>query len=349
AYRHPAWVAIAGVSHIDTQEHPDGHYCLASVKYAKQFVSMFADMSVIISQDDKAKVGLGVLAVGQTFRTLQSINEPVVVADHDFPIGYGQKLISSVYLIIKPNKLNDELRTGELAIFICSQALLKFDLDYLSVRTHAPEQSKYNPVERRMPTLSGKLAEILCDTWSRDLIFGKHVHAQYIDTFMNPFDDLQFKGTEKEKIEELKRQEKQKKKYKKKDEESDIPECFILWSWIESHYNLCAYFVNIKKCKNINCCRTFRAKEAMKFLECYNGFLPPVTRAKDGHYANPIHMLQYYDLLKILGYDFYCPSFEKNSYSRFCCPTCQKYFPTLAFLINHKKAVHPSVRGRPKA
>ncbi|CAG8752264.1 16048_t:CDS:2, partial [Cetraspora pellucida] len=114
-------VAVAGVSRTDTQEHPDGHYCLASVKYVRQFASMFADMSVIISQDDKAKVGLRVPAVGQTFRTLQSINEPVVVSDHDFLIGYEQKLIPSVYLMIKPNELTDELRTGQLAIFIRPQ------------------------------------------------------------------------------------------------------------------------------------------------------------------------------------------------------------------------------------
>ena len=79
---------------------------------------MFANMSVIISQDDKAKVGLGIPAVDQIFQTLQSINEPVSVADHDFPIGCRQKLISSVYLIIKLNELKDELRTGQLIIFI---------------------------------------------------------------------------------------------------------------------------------------------------------------------------------------------------------------------------------------
>ena len=34
------------------------------------------------------------------------------------------------------------------------------NLDYLTVRTHAPGQSAYNPVERSMATLSGKLAGI---------------------------------------------------------------------------------------------------------------------------------------------------------------------------------------------
>src|SRR6266498_2140560 len=108
AHHHPAWIAVAGISRADTQEHIDGHYCLASVKYARQFTSVFADASIIISQDDKAKVGLGVPAVGQTFRILQLVNEPVNVADHDFPTGYGQKLILSIYLMITLSELKDD-------------------------------------------------------------------------------------------------------------------------------------------------------------------------------------------------------------------------------------------------
>ncbi|PKY56565.1 hypothetical protein RhiirA4_476956 [Rhizophagus irregularis] len=75
-----------------TYRNTDGHYCLASVKSARQFATVFADNAVIISQDDKAKIGLGVLA-----------------------------LIPSVYLMIKPNELNDELQTGQLAIFVRRQ------------------------------------------------------------------------------------------------------------------------------------------------------------------------------------------------------------------------------------
>src|SRR4051812_11750030 len=36
----------------------------------------------------------------------------------------------------------------------------KLDLDYLTMRTHAPGQSAYNPVERSMASLSSKLAGI---------------------------------------------------------------------------------------------------------------------------------------------------------------------------------------------
>jgi hypothetical protein len=90
------------------------------------------------------------------------------------------------------------------------QFFKKLDLDYLSVRTHTSGQSKYNPIERGMATLSCKLAgitlpidhfgvhlnsqgkitnpelatqnfryagEALCNIWSQDSIFGKYVDA----------------------------------------------------------------------------------------------------------------------------------------------------------------------------
>lgn len=435
AHHHPAWVAVAGVSRTETRDHPDGHYCLASVKCAKQFATVFSDMSVIISQDDKAKIGLGVPAVGRTFDTLQSINEPVCVADHDFPAGNGQKLIPSVYLMIKPNESSDELRTGKLAIFVRRQWSLgtsslthmqdlesltldpqyddilkingeirpiwvllvdggpdenprhfkniktychlfqKFDLDYLSIRTHAPGQSKYNPVERGMATLSGKLAgitlpvghfgahldtqgkvinpelalqnfkyagEALCNIWRRDLIFGRSVDARYVEEFVNPFENLQFEGTDKEKV----GQKKQRKK--KQEKENDPAESFVPWSWIENHCNLCQYSLDIKRCTNTSCCGPPRAKEAMDFLQLNNGFLPPITKARDGHYTNSIHLLEYYDLLKIPGYDSNCPSIDQTAYYRLCCSECNKYFPTLSYMTNHKKTMHPASRGRPK-
>lgn len=105
-----------------------------------------------------------------------------------------------------------------------------FDLDYLSIRTHASGQSAYNPVERSMATLSQKLAgitlpidkygshfnsqgqvndselamknfrytgEALCALWECDSIFGKPVIVQYTDQKSSPFDDIIFPGSEK--------------------------------------------------------------------------------------------------------------------------------------------------------
>ncbi|CAG8632805.1 7651_t:CDS:2 [Gigaspora margarita] len=59
----PTWVSVASVSHTETHEYPDTYYCFVFIKYAKQFASFFADISIIISQDDKTKIGLGVSAI----------------------------------------------------------------------------------------------------------------------------------------------------------------------------------------------------------------------------------------------------------------------------------------------
>ncbi|CAJ0835274.1 1278_t:CDS:2 [Entrophospora sp. SA101] len=233
------WVAVAGVSCAETRDHPNGHYCLASVKCAKQFATVFADMSVVISQDDKAKIGLGVPAVGRTFHTLQSVHEPVCVADHDFPVGNLESLtldpqyddvlktngeIRPIWVLLVDGGPDENLRHLKNIKTYC-QLFRKFDLDYLTVRTHAPGQSKYNPVERGMATLSGKLAgitlpidhygthlniqgkvinpdlalqnfryagEALCNIWHHDLIFGKSVDARYVEELVNPFENLQF-------------------------------------------------------------------------------------------------------------------------------------------------------------
>ena len=100
------------------------------------------------------------------------------------------------------------------------------------MRTHVSGQSKYNPVKRGMTTLSRKLAgitlpidhfgthldtqgkvinpelalqnfryagEVFCDIWRHDLIFGRSVNAQYVEELANPFENLEFRGTEKEK------------------------------------------------------------------------------------------------------------------------------------------------------
>ncbi|CAG8596260.1 7297_t:CDS:2 [Gigaspora margarita] len=211
AHHHPVWVAVSGVSRTETRDHPDGHYCLASVKCAKQFASLFANVSVIISQDDKAKVGLGVPAVSQTFSTLQSINEPVKVADHDFSAEFRQiaifvhrqwsfgtsslthmqdlQCLTQDPLYDEALKTNSEIRPIWMLLVdegpdenprhlknikIYCQIFKKFNLDYLSVRMHAPGQSKYNPVKWGMATLSGKLAGI---TLPIDH-FGTHLDTQ---------------------------------------------------------------------------------------------------------------------------------------------------------------------------
>ncbi|GBB86655.1 hypothetical protein RclHR1_13020001 [Rhizophagus clarus] len=153
--------------------------------------------------------------------------------------------------------------------------------------------------------------ESLCDIWHKDLIFGKSVNAWYVKEFTNPFENIEFEGTDKEKEEGRKQQK------KKQQDENDILECFVPWSWIENHCNLCQYSLNIKHCTNASCCEPPCVKEATELLLLNNSFLPPIMKAKDRHFINPIHLLEYYDLLKIPRYDSHCPSLDQTTYPRF--------------------------------
>ncbi|CAG8826945.1 19993_t:CDS:2, partial [Gigaspora rosea] len=60
---HDSKIGLASVARTDMKPHIDEHYCLASVKVARVFTEVFAKDSIIISQNNKAKVGLGVPAV----------------------------------------------------------------------------------------------------------------------------------------------------------------------------------------------------------------------------------------------------------------------------------------------
>ena len=236
------------------------------------------------------------------------------------------------------------------------------DLDYFTIRTHAPGQSAYNPVERSMATLSKKVAGItlpidhfgthldsqgkvrdrelglrnfeyagqaLANLWRKDPIFGKPVLAEYIDRSKNPFADVIFPKIEGES--------------QGYNEES---EPLVPWSWIENHCLICQYSLDIRKCDDFSCCLPKRAEEAAALLSVNNGFLPPVIKGKDGHFLNAIHTLEYFDRIKIPGYDAHLSSLSADTHARRCCTTCNKYFPTVAFLTKHKKFAHPSPTRR---
>ncbi|GBC10440.1 hypothetical protein RclHR1_09630004 [Rhizophagus clarus] len=226
------------------------------------------------------------------------------------------------------------------------QLFQKFDLDYLTIRTHVPGQSKYNLVKRGMATLSRKLAGITLpvdyfgsylNTQGKVIDLEKSVDAQYVKELTNPFENIEFEGIDKKK----KKGENNKKRNNKMKMIYQNVLC-------RSHCNLCQYSLNIKRYTNASCCESPRAKEATELLLLNNGFLPLIMKAKNRHFTNSIHLLEYYDLLKIPGYDSHCPSLDQTTYSRHCCTVYNKYFPTLAYLTKHKKAMHLASQGRSK-
>ena len=108
---------------------------------------------------------------------------------------------------------------------------------------------------------------------------------------------------------------------------------------------MCQYSLDIKKCRNFHCCLLKRYEEAAILLTENNGFLSPVTKGKDEHFLNPLHILKYCDKLKIPRYNIHYFSISSNTYTRLCCPVCNSYFLTLSILALYKKSQHPKRRG----
>src|SRR5581483_9003630 len=151
--------------------------------------------------------------------------------------------------------------------------------------------------------------------WERDPIFGKPVTVQYIDQKSSPFSDIVFPESDK-----------------KSTDESAVP-----WKWLENYVKICLYSLDIKKCENPSCCLPKRHEEVAILLAENNGFLPPLIKGKDGHFLNPLHILEYGDKLKIPGYDAHCPSISSDTYARLYCSDCGAYFPKLSLVILHRK------------
>ena len=89
-----------------------------------------------------------------------------------------------------------------------------------------------------------------------------------------------------------------------------------------------------------------RDEEATTVLSVNDSFLPLVIKGKDGHFLNAIHTLEYFDSFKIPGYDAHLPSLSIDTYARCSCSICNKYFPTIAFLVKHKKFAHSSTQTK---
>ncbi|RIB29153.1 hypothetical protein C2G38_2156113 [Gigaspora rosea] len=302
-------VSVTGDSRDETKDHLDEHYCLASIKGARKFAQAFLDTSIIISQDNKAKIGLGTSPITHA----EDISS--LVSDNQYSgILKINNNVKPIWISLVDGGPDENPRHFKNIQSYC-KLFRKFDLDYLTICMHAPGQSKYNPVERSMFTLSGKLARIilpinhfgnhldsqgkvidtelatqnlryagtmLCDIWCRDPIFGKRVNATYVDEATDPFINLEFAYEEREKDEIEKRNE--------KDKGTNTPaDISVSWLWIEKHCNIYQYSLDIKRYNNLNlnCCKPAKAQEAMDFLQLFNGFLPPVTKAQDGHYINP--------------------------------------------------------------
>ena len=79
------------------KKHPDGHFAMASVMFTRELANLFGDNHVFfLSQDDKARVPLGLPISKKQTAILMHLEYKVMLPDHDFPIGEKHKLIKMV-------------------------------------------------------------------------------------------------------------------------------------------------------------------------------------------------------------------------------------------------------------
>ena len=89
--------------------HEDSHFAAATIEYLKDLAILFGSKSVfVMSQDDKARVPLGIPAAKRQAPILMHLEYRIELPDHDFVIADKHKLIPSVYgaLIFKNEQLS---------------------------------------------------------------------------------------------------------------------------------------------------------------------------------------------------------------------------------------------------
>jgi len=102
------------------KDHADAHFAAACINYLKDLaVLMGPECSFFLSQDDKARIPLGLPAASKQAPLLMHIEYCIQLPDHDWVVAERHKLIPSVYAacLIKKDKV---CYSGPTAVFIRS-------------------------------------------------------------------------------------------------------------------------------------------------------------------------------------------------------------------------------------
>ena len=84
------------------REHVDAHFAAATISMLKDLAVIMGPGTVFfVSQDDKARVPLGLPAAGKQAPILMNLEYRVSLPDHDWAVGPRHKLIPSVYAACK--------------------------------------------------------------------------------------------------------------------------------------------------------------------------------------------------------------------------------------------------------
>lgn len=80
------------------QEHIDTCFATAAIRHLEELAAILGPkFTFFLSQDDKARVPIGIMAANKQSTLLMSVEYRVQLQDHTWPIAKGHKLIPSVY------------------------------------------------------------------------------------------------------------------------------------------------------------------------------------------------------------------------------------------------------------
>lgn len=99
-------VKLIGAQNDKHESHVDGQFCASTIRNLEELASLLGPNEVFfLSQDDKAKVSIGVTAAKKQAPILMHMEYKVTLPDHDFVVAAKHKLTPSVYaaIVIKPN------------------------------------------------------------------------------------------------------------------------------------------------------------------------------------------------------------------------------------------------------
>lgn len=98
-------VKLARATASQRKSHQDSHFAAATVSFVKYHVIYLGPRSAFfLSQDDKARIPLGLSAANKQVPILMSMREEVRLPDHDFVVATRHKLIPSVYAACRIEK-----------------------------------------------------------------------------------------------------------------------------------------------------------------------------------------------------------------------------------------------------
>ncbi|CAG8716866.1 16537_t:CDS:2 [Gigaspora margarita] len=233
-----------------------------------------------------------------------------IVADHDFPVGSKMKLIPSVYLIIDPANSNNSLRLGQLSIFVRPEYFVG-----TSSLTHISDLQSIITNQQFAGALikEDKIKPIFVLLSAYNPVERSMASlSEKLAGITLPIDNFGLHLDSQGKV---------------LDEDLYVDQMRQPFAELESTSE-------------------YRAPDTALLLDQNNGFLPPIMKAKDQHYINPIHALQYCDKLKILPYDRCCPSIScehssnsSNSSNYGCSPRHSIVFNTEDVLQSNPQVV----------